>query len=264
MNYITAEIGSHKGSRLGHQAIDLIAALIISEWFGYKYLHQPFRNAAEQWNKYLDFGLGEEQYTSHNEKERIEIVRKPGSIESPEEVEETFTTQKDNVVFVLRWSARILLHNLYYWGKRNLHQRIRDKLRVKYWGSPCIRGKSKVGGVGVVLRRGADLQRWPQQITPTSYFLAALEYVEKTWPDLPITIYTDVQKQEVESQLHRYNIHSCENSFPEIVDILHALVTADVLVGSTSAFSNIAGYLHEGVFIEPKSWLDPDPNSIKF
>ena len=235
----------------GQQAIAVASAMMLARYAGCRYRHTPFVSMAHaegsreqwaaRWERFFNLGDGEVPVPADAELVTLSaIVADPAAFAGrPVVVAEP--------LFHLPHEAAI-----------QVGEALRADLRARYWRSP----KDKIAShraprgltVAIHLRRGdVNPQRHRHLYVPDATMLRQIARVRRALAPfggpLALNLYSEGDAADFRAFAEAgCTLHIGSDPF----ETLHNMVTADVLVGTPSNFSYIAGLLSRGIMVDAK------------
>lgn len=164
---------------------------------------------------------------------------------------------EDNAIFVF---DKLPAHN-YFINLAPYEELI--KTRLSDLLAPAVQKECSSGTapvIGIHIRRG-DF-KFANHITPLSYFIEIISNIRKTFgEELPVTVFTDANKDEISGLFELPNIHLYRGTF-DIADILLLSRSRFLIMSRDSSFSYWAAFLSDAfVIMHDGDWqkkLKPD------
>ena len=250
-----------RGDGAGQQAIAVVSAMMLARYAGCRYHHTPFvsmshaegsREAwAARWERFFNLGDGEVQIPADAELVTLSaIVADPAAFAGrPVVVAEP--------LFHLPHEAAI-----------EVGEALRADLRVRYWRSP----KDKIAShraprgltVAIHLRRGdVSPQRNRHLYVPDTAMLRQIDRVRRALAPFGGPLTLNLYSEGDAADFRAFAEAGCALHIGgDPFETLHNMVTADVLIGTPSNFSNIAGLLSRGIMVDARPRKVPLENWV--
>lgn len=250
-----------RGDGAGQQAIAVVSAMMLARYAGCRYYHTPFVSMAHaqgsreqwaaRWERLFNLGDGEVPIPAGAEQVALSaIVADPAAY-------------ADRPVVV----AASLFH-LPHEAAIEVGEALRADLRARYWRSP----KDKIAShraprgltVAIHLRRGdISPQSYAHLYVPDERMLRQIGRVRRALaPFGPFTfnLYSEGDAGDFRAFAEAgCALHIGSDPF----ETLHNMVTADVLIGTPSNFSYIAGLLSRGIMVDARPRKVPLKNWVR-
>jgi hypothetical protein len=245
----------------GQQAIAIVSAMMLARYAGCHYYHRPFASMAhaegsrEQWaalwEGFLNLGDGEAPLPAGAELVDLSaIVRNPAAYAG-----------RPVVV------ADRLFHLPY--EAAPVGEALRADLRTRYWRSPkdgiaahhAPRGLT----VAVHLRRGdVSPQSYAHLYVPDEMMLRQIGRVRRALAPFGGALTFNLYSEGDAADFRAFADAGCAlHVSGDPFETLHNMVTADVLIGSPSNFSYMAGLLSRGIMVDAQRRKVPLKNWIR-
>jgi hypothetical protein len=240
-----------RGDGAGQQAIAVVSAMMLARYAGCRYVHAPFVSMshaegsreqwAARWERFFNLGDGEAPIPADAELVGLSaIVADPAAYAS-----------RPVVV------AEPLVH-LPHEAAIEVGEALRADLRARYWRSP----KDKIAShraargltVAIHLRRGdVSPQRNRHLYVPDAMMLRQIARVRRALAPFGGPLAFNLYSEGDAADFRAFAEVGCALHIGgDPFETLHNMVTADVLVGTPSNFSYIAGLLSRGIMLDAR------------
>lgn len=242
----TAVTCSGRCDGAGQQAIAVISAMMLARYAGCRYCHTPFTSMghaegsheewATRWERFFNLGAGEVPVPAG-----VELVALSALVADP-------AAYADRPVVVAQ-PLFPLLHE----AAIQIGDALRADLRMRYWQIPkdAIASHRAPRGltVAIHLRRGdVSPQSHRHRYVPNERMLRQIERVRRALAPFGEPLTFNLYSEGDAADFRAFTEAGCAlyiGSDP--FETLHNMVTADVLIGTPSNFSYIAGLLSRGI-----------------
>ena len=163
------------------------------------------------------------------------------------------TDKKNEQLYVFN---NVIIQNDLFGHLRDYHSLISDELnKILTSKMKNILHKSQPPVIGLHIRRGDFKKGNP--ITENEYFVKGINLIRSiSGCKLPVTIFTDATKNEIEDVLLLPEVYLADNN-PDIIDIILLSKSKYMLLSQSSTFSYWGAFLSNAIVIRPANdWQD--------
>jgi hypothetical protein len=245
----------------GQQAIAVVSAMMLARYAGCRYYHMPFARMAhaegsleqwaERWERFFNLGDGEVPVPAG-----AELVPLSAIVANP-------AAYADRAVVV----ADRLFHLPY--AAAPAGEALRTDLRARYWRSPKdgIASHRAPHGltIAVHLRRGdVGPQSHAHRYVPDEAMLREIGRMRRALAPLGRPLAFNLYSEGDAADFRAFAEAGCALHISgDPFEALHNMVTADVLLGSPSNFSYMAGLLSRGIMVDARMRTVPLSNWVR-